>query len=129
LLGVIPALFIPTPVAVLVYRHDVRTALMSSLVAGLLLFGFVGLFGAVLGSMHAAGLGLPLGYGLRRSWPAWRTITVTTLTILAVGIVSMTATLAVMGVHPLEVAERTYREAGDWAFSVFESAGMTPGIG
>lgn len=86
LVGIATALLCPLPLAVLVIRHGFRVAAVAAIVAtlvGAMLAGpLVGL--AILVSFGP--IGLVLGIGARRGWPAVRTV-------LAGGVVSFVATV------------------------------------
>src|SRR5690606_11703619 len=55
------AVMVPAPTVVLAVRHGPRLALLSTVAAGLILFTILGPVGAVLGWLHVAGIGVPLG--------------------------------------------------------------------
>ena len=124
--GGLAAFLVPTPTAVLVVRRDLRTALLSSIVAGLLLFAFLGPLGAVMGWIQIAGIGLPLGYGFRQRWAPWRTLLVTTIVLGLVALVGIVTAIYLSGFNPLDMILRSYRESGEWAWSLYGRAGVLP---
>ncbi|HEX6988353.1 MAG TPA: YybS family protein [Bacillota bacterium] len=120
------AVAVPAPTVVLTVRRGTRVALLSSVTAGLILLAVTGPVGAVLGWLHVAGIGLPLGLGIRRRWPAGVTLAVTTGSFLVLALVGIAAALLLSGINPVETAIDTYRTAGPAAYAVYDRLGLVP---
>lgn len=123
-LGAYLIFLIPTPVAVAVVRHGLRTGMLTAAAAALLLLGLLGPLSAVGAAATLAGIGLPLGAGVRRGWPAGTTVGVTALGFLAVAGVAIGLALLLTGVHPLAEMLRLYQESGEWSQRLAQRLGM-----
>ena len=124
--GLLSVPLLPTPAVVLVMRHDVRTAVLSSLAAAIILFTFIGPVGALLGWLHVAGIGIPLGLGMKRRWPAAWTMAMTTGTFLLLAAISVAVSLLVSGFNPITLSVEAYREAGARAYELYSRVGLLP---
>jgi uncharacterized protein YybS (DUF2232 family) len=123
--GIATALLCPLPLAVLVVRHGLRTAataaVAATLVGAMLAGPLVGL--AILISF--APMGLVLGIGAQRRWPATRTV-------LLGALVSFVATLlnffGLMGGERISTDEmaRTMERSVDMAAGMYARLGMSP---
>src|SRR5690606_5197179 len=124
--GWIAAILMPTPTAVLVVRHDARTAVLSAVVAGILLFVLLGPIGASLALIQIVGIGLPLGLGVKAAWQPWKTVAGMAVGFFLASAASLAVSLWIGGFNPLELALESYRGLGAFAAEVYERAGRTP---
>src|SRR5690606_37330457 len=120
------AVMAPAPTVVLAVRRGPRLALLSTVAAGLILFAVLGPVGAVLGWLHVAGIGIPLGMGIRRRWPAGWTIGVTTVAFLFLALAGIAAALLISGINPVTAAVDVYRTAGPTAYDLYGRLGLVP---
>lgn len=101
----------PTPVVVAVVRHGLRLGVLVALTTALLLIGFLGPLPAAMVGVFLAGIGLPLGIGVRRGSAPQTTIALTAAGFAAVFAVSIGASLLLMGINPLHELLRAYQES------------------
>lgn len=120
------AVMVPAPTVVLAVRHGPRLALLSTVAAGLILFTILGPVGAVLGWLHVAGIGVPLGTGIRRGWPAAWTVGVTTVAFLLLALAGVGAALLVSGINPITASLEAYRAVGATTYDLYGRLGLVP---
>lgn len=123
-LGAYLAFLIPTPVTVAVVRHGLRTGLLTALAAALLLLALLGPLSALGAGVTLAGIGLPLGAGIRARWPAGVTVVATAAGFLAVAGVTVGLALLMGGINPLTEILRAYEQSGQWSRQLAERLGM-----
>lgn len=117
---------LPAPAVVLAVRRGTRTAVLGTAAAGLILLALVGPVSGVITWLHIAGIGVPLGLGIRRRRPAGWTIAVTTAAFLVLALVSIGVTMVVSGFNPVTAAIDAYRTAGAEAFDLYGRLGLVP---
>lgn len=104
IVGLLPPLFfvslaIPVPLTIVGYRYGLRTAFASATVAVLLTFLLSGSPIAVGMVISAAAAGLVISYGVRRGFPAIRTVLLATAVSVVVWIVQFFWSLWVTGLN------------------------------
>ncbi len=124
LVGIATALLCPLPLAVLVIRHGLRVAAIAGVAAGLV--GAM-LAGPLLGLailVSFAPMGIVLGIGARRGWPATRIV-------LTAGLVTFVSTLlnylGLMGGGRVSMAEmaRTMERSVETSASLYARLGLS----
>ncbi len=118
LLGLAATFLCPIPLAVLMIRHGLRAAALATLVAIALASMISGPVTGVLILLVFAPVGLAIGFGLRRQWPASTIVLVTGVAVfLALVLGGMIAKIGI-GVDPrvfarevIELNKRSFDEA------------------
>lgn len=123
-LGAYLFFLMPTPVTVAVVRHGLRTGALTAATAALLLLALLGPLPAVGAAVTLAGIGLPMGWGVRRAWPAGATVAATAAGFLVVAAAALGLGLLVTGVNPLAEMLRLFEESGQWARGVARRLGL-----
>lgn len=118
----------PTPVAVAAVRHGLRLAALVGAVTALLVLAFLGPVPALLMGATVLGIGLPLGYGLRRRAPAARTIALTAVGFGAVVVLGIGIGLVLTGVNPLDEVLDLYERSGAASDELGRRLGLPPDV-
>lgn len=123
-IGMVAVFIWPLPIVVLVVRHGVKTGVLSTLSAGIIL---AVLIEPMVSLRMILGFALPslvLGYGFKNNWSAGKNL----LLSLGVSIVSMLMALlllfTVTGINPLSMQVDSLKEAFDYSIDFYANMGL-----
>ncbi|HHV58028.1 MAG TPA: YybS family protein [Firmicutes bacterium] len=124
-LGLVTGFFWPVPIVLLGVRHDLRLAVLATLVAGLLVAMLAGPLTALSMFLGLGILGLVLGSSMRRRVPPLRAVALGGITLLGSLLLLFAFSLLVMGVNPFQTYLALYQDSVGGVLSFYRSLGVS----
>ncbi len=123
-IGIFVSLLWPVPIALMVLRHGVRTAVMTVIVAGAVLSMVVGILEGTLMTLTMGVVGLAMGYALSRGWSAFRTLALASVAVLVGLTISVGASVAFLHLNVLDLLAPDLTEAAKSASDLYAKFGL-----
>ena len=99
LLGSIGILFCPIPMIILVMRHSMRTGILATIAAGLILTIFIGPLSALYAATIFGGFGLVFGYCFRKGYRVGKTLLFGFLIGMLAALANVVLTMVISGLR------------------------------
>jgi uncharacterized protein YybS (DUF2232 family) len=122
--GIFVSLLWPVPIALMVLRHGLRTAVMTVFVAGAVLSMVVGILEGTVMTLTMGIVGLAMGYAISRGWSAFRTLAIASFAVLIGLAVSVGASVAFLRINVLDLLAPDLSEAAKSVSELYAKFGV-----
>ena len=123
-IGIFVSLLWPVPIALMVLRHGVRTAVMTVVVAGAVLSMVVGILEGTLMTLTMGVVGLAMGYAVSRGWSAFRTLALASVAVLVGVTISVGASAAFLRLNVMDMLAPDLSEATKSVSELYAKFGL-----
>lgn len=122
--GLFTGFFWPVPIVLLGVRHDLRLAVLATVVAGLLVAILAGPLTALSMFLGLGVLGLVLGNSIRRRLPPVTAVGLGGIALLASLLLLFAFSLLVMGINPLQSYLTLYQQSIEGTLNFYRRLGL-----
>lgn len=123
-IGIFVSLLWPVPIALMVLRHGIRTAVMTVVVAGAVLSMVVGILEGAVMTLTMGVVGLAMGYAISKGWGAFRTLAIASVAVLIGLAVSVGASVAFLRINVLDMLAPDLSEAAKSVSELYAKFGL-----
>ena len=123
-LGAVAALLWPLPIIVLIVRHGMRWGVMAVLVAAALMAMLIEPTLSLRLVIGFGPVGLMLGYGYHRQWPAVRLFLATLFAAVLAQLAMLAVLFAITGINPLNLQVDALRESIQGSLDLYRDMHM-----
>jgi uncharacterized protein YybS (DUF2232 family) len=126
ILGIFASLIWPVPIVILGIRHGIKTSVMATVVAGIVVAMFEGPAQAITVVLGFGLIGICMGWAIRKKYAPFRVLAIGGVASLISKIVLILVSLYIMGINPISQEISIMRESLSAVNNLYSGMGVNP---
>ena len=126
ILGVFASLIWPVPIIILGIRHGIKTSVMATVVAGIVVTMFEGPAQAIIVVLGFGLIGICMGWAIRKKYAPFQVLAISGVASLISKIVLILVSLYIIGINPISQEISIMRESLSAINNLYSGMGVNP---